>query len=110
MAVGSNSGSMAQSTKVTGIRTRLMVEVDLYMLTETFMRDNGMKTRRMATDTTIMLTELNTRESGVMISSMARVKRFGQTMPSILEGMLTARRRGQELSTGQMGPLTQVIL
>ena len=110
MVVVSKSGLMAQFMKGTGIRTRLMVEADLYTLMEMSTRESGLKTKPMATDTTIMWMELNTRESGVMISNMAKAKRSGLIMPSILESMLMARRKGLELSIGLMAPRTQVTL
>ena len=75
-------GLMAHSMRDTGRMTRLMVEVDLFMLMEMSMRVNGKMIKHMDMESTCTQMVLNTKDIGGKTSNTVKAKRHGQTEPA----------------------------
>lgn len=93
--MGTKSGLMAQSTKVSGRQTKQMDLENLFMLTVTFMRVNGVTIRLMGTDPTLMPTVQPMWANGLMTSSMARELRPGLTALSTMDNTSRAKSTGE---------------
>jgi hypothetical protein len=96
------SGKTVQDTKACGRMTWLTEEVDLFMLMETSMKENGLTIKLMEEVNTFTSTELCMMENGETINKMERGWRHGPMVLSIKELTLLERNTDTEPSDGLM--------
>jgi hypothetical protein len=85
--VARRSGQMVLFTRAGGKKEKQMEMVDLYMLTEMCMKENGLMIRPMELVSILILMVPNTLDAGRKTNNTVKVWRHGPTMPSTTEIM-----------------------
>ena len=85
-------GQMAQNMKVIGIKVKLKAKVDLYLLTEKFMRETGLMIKHTAMGSTSIRMELFMKGSGIMTNKKEKALRRGQMVRSLKETTKMGKR------------------